>query len=215
MKESVQKTNYFLLGELIVIFILIPSSLAFDIAIWIKAALLTMSIVYVLITTIKSKTVSLKSLYEFPQESYWKHVLLRFGLLIVFTIAFMYFSEADKLFIVLRKNPVLWFSICCFYSIFSVFPQEFLYRTFFFTRYQSVFNKTYVLIIVNALVFSLAHVGFNNSLVLLITLAGGFVFAITYNKTRSLFFTSIEHAIYGAWLFTVGMGEMLAFPMTE
>jgi hypothetical protein len=23
---------------------------------------------------------------------------------------------------------------------------------------------------------------------------------------------SIEHAIYGNWLFTVGMGEMLAFP---
>jgi hypothetical protein len=25
--------------------------------------------------------------------------------------------------------------------------------------------------------------------------------------------TSIEHAIYGNWLFTIGMGEMLAFPM--
>jgi hypothetical protein len=26
---------------------------------------------------------------------------------------------------------------------------------------------------------------------------------------------SIEHAIYGNWLFTVGMGQMLAFPGME
>jgi membrane protease YdiL (CAAX protease family) len=51
-----------------------------------------------------------------------------------------------------------------------------------------------------------------NSLVMLLTFLGGILFAITFHKTRSTLLVSIEHAIYGIWLFTVGMGEMLAFP---
>jgi membrane protease YdiL (CAAX protease family) len=51
--------------------------------------------------------------------------------------------------------------------------------------------------------------------VLCITIIGGVIFAITFLRTRSLLLTSIEHALYGSWLFTAGMGEMLAFPMPQ
>jgi hypothetical protein len=44
---------------------------------------------------------------------------------------------------------------------------------------------------------------------------GGGIFAITFFRTRSLLLTSVEHALYGSWLFTLGIGEMLAFPMPE
>lgn len=44
-------------------------------------------------------------------------------------------------------------------------------------------------------------------------LIGGILFVITYTKSKSILLTSAEHAIYGNWLFTIGMGEMLAFPM--
>ena len=54
---------------------------------------------------------------------------------------------------------------------------------------------------------------FQNILVLFTTLIGGIFFTLTYNRSKSLLLTSIEHAIYGNWLFTIGMGEMLAFPM--
>jgi hypothetical protein len=53
---------------------------------------------------------------------------------------------------------------------------------------------------------------FKNTLVLFLTFLGGVLFALTYNKTRSTLLVSIEHAIYGSWLFTVGMGNMLGFP---
>jgi membrane protease YdiL (CAAX protease family) len=127
----------------------------------------------------------------------------------------MYFVDKENLFIIVRKNPALWILVVLFYSVFSVYPQEFLYRTFYFARYNKLFSNKKVLIIINAIVFSMAHLVFRNFLVLGLTLVGGLVFAITYNKSKSLTFTCLEHAIYGSWLFTVGMGEMLAFPLPE
>ena len=67
-------------------------------------------------------------------------------------------------------------------------------------------------IFLNATLFSLAHIFFRNTLVLILTFLGGLLFAFTYHKSKSTLLVSIEHAIYGNWLFTVGMGEMLAFP---
>jgi membrane protease YdiL (CAAX protease family) len=58
----------------------------------------------------------------------------------------------------------------------------------------------------------LAHLFFKNTLVIVLTFLGGILFAITYHKTNSTLLVSIEHAIYGCWLFTVGMGSMLGFP---
>jgi membrane protease YdiL (CAAX protease family) len=60
--------------------------------------------------------------------------------------------------------------------------------------------------------FSLAHIFFKSSLVLILTFIGGILFAITYKKTNSTLLVSIEHAIFGCWLFTVGMGTLLGFP---
>jgi membrane protease YdiL (CAAX protease family) len=66
--------------------------------------------------------------------------------------------------------------------------------------------------LINAALFSLAHVFFKNALVMLLTFTGGILFALTFRKTKSTLLVSIEHSIYGCWLFTVGMGEILGFP---
>ncbi len=99
-----------------------------------------------------------------------------------------------------------------FYSLFSVYPQEIIYRTFYFKRYSALFKNEKLFIFVNALVFSLAHLFFKSSLVIVLTFLGGLLFALTYLKTKSILLVSIEHAIYGCWLFTAGMGSMLGFP---
>jgi membrane protease YdiL (CAAX protease family) len=62
------------------------------------------------------------------------------------------------------------------------------------------------------MLFSWAHIFFKNSLVMILTFLGGILFAITFKKTQSTLLVSIEHAVYGCWLFTVGMGSMLGFP---
>ncbi|MCA9351767.1 CPBP family intramembrane metalloprotease, partial [Patescibacteria group bacterium] len=77
---------------------------------------------------------------------------------------------------------------------------------------RNLFQSDHQLILVNAILFSLCHLIFRNSLVLVLTFVGGVFFAFTYLDTKSTVLVSIEHAIYGSWLFTVGMGAMLAFP---
>ncbi len=208
-----QKSGTFLFVELTLLFVLIPCMLLLEIPVVIKAASVLSGIVYVIRIVVKNKLVTRHSLYTLRSISYWKYIIFRFVVLIVSTTLLMYFFNGEKLFLVVRRNIVFWLGLSLFYSTISVYPQEFLYRTFFFTRYGFLFKKPWVLIAVNAVLFSFAHVAFKNLLVLLLTLAGGVIFAITYSKTKSLLLTSIEHALYGSWLFTVGMGEMLAFPM--
>jgi len=54
-----------------------------------------------------------------------------------------------------------------------------------------------------------------SSLVLVMTFVGGALFSLTYFKTKSTTLVCIEHAIYGFWLFTVDLGQLLAFPGVE
>jgi len=124
----------------------------------------------------------------------------------------MFVVDKSNLFIVVKTKPSLWIMILFIYSFFSVYPQELIYRTFFFQRYESLFRSNLVFILVNAVVFSLAHIFFKNTLVMFLTFIGGILFALTFKKTKSTLLVSIEHAIYGCWLFTVGMGAMLGFP---
>ena len=205
----------YLLGELTLLFILIPCVLYFDIPGFIKAGFVLIGIAYVIRTVIKNQLIIRRSLYTLPLKSYWKVIVIRFMLLIIFSTILMYSSDSEKLFIVIKTNPVMWLMVSIMYSVVSVYPQEFLYRSFFFSRYGLLFKNPYLLIAVNALLFSFAHILFKNLFVLIITLIGGLIFAITFFRTRSLLLTSMEHALYGSWLFTVGMGEMLAFPMPE
>ena len=111
------------------------------------------------------------------------------------------------------NKPIKWLVLLFVYSFFSVYPQELVYRTFFFKRYDGLFKNEALFIFVNAILFSLAHLFFGSTLVLILTFLGGFLFAYTYKKTQSTLLVSIEHALYGCWLFTVGMGEMLGFPI--
>jgi membrane protease YdiL (CAAX protease family) len=71
------------------------------------------------------------------------------------------------------------------------------------------------LVFINGVLFSLAHLFFRNTLVSVLTFLGGLLFALTFLKYKSTLLVSIEHALYGNWLFTVGMGQMLAFPGME
>jgi hypothetical protein len=36
---------------------------------------------------------------------------------------------------------------------------------------------------------------------------GGVLFSKTWEDTGSLFLVSLEHALYGCWIFTLGLGE--------
>ncbi len=207
------RTPTYLAGELIILFVLLPLSLMLSIPPVFKIAGVLVGVVYCIWVARKYQLISLKSLYQINIGSYWKTILISLILVFVSSFIFMYILHPEDLFIVVKKKPLLWISILVFYAIFSVYPQELMYRSFFFKRYEQLFKNVNYLLLINIIIFPLAHVMFKNWLVLLVTLIGGILFALTYNKSKSVLLTSIEHSIYGNWLFTIGMGEMLAFPM--
>jgi len=107
----------------------------------------------------------------------------------------------------LRHNPGFWAIVMAAYPVVSVYPQGVLYRAFFFHRYQGLFPGHWAMILASAAAFGFLHIIFRNPLAVALTLAGGVLFASRYGETGSLATSSMEHALYGCWLFTVGLGQ--------
>ena len=92
------------------------------------------------------------------------------------------------------------------YPVFSVYPQSVLYRAFIFHRYQNLFGTGWGLVLASGSAFSFVHILFRNRLAVILTFPGGLLFAFRYFQTGSLLVSSLEHALYGCALFTVGLG---------
>ncbi|TWO33078.1 CPBP family intramembrane metalloprotease [Seonamhaeicola sediminis] len=206
------KTTIYKGIEFFLIFVLVPLSFTISYSTLIKIIIGVLGfsyIVYVLLNVEKKK---IEIATNLNWKRFWKETFLKFAIIIVFTTLFVWITDTELLFNVLINKPKLWMAILIIYSILSVYPQELIYRTFFFQRYQSLIKNEKFFLILNAVAFSLGHIFFNNLLVLVLTFLGGLLFASTFKRTNSTLLVSIEHAIYGCWLFTVGMGNMLGFP---
>jgi membrane protease YdiL (CAAX protease family) len=106
-----------------------------------------------------------------------------------------------------RQNPAFWAVVMVAYPIVSVYPQGILYRAFFFERYATIFPGKWAMIVASATAFAFLHIIFRNTLAVILTFLGGLLFAASYAETGSLAVSSFEHALYGCWLFTVGLGQ--------
>ena len=198
--------------ELFVIFIVIPLSFVIDYLPIAKLSIGLIGFLYIGFVLLRIEKIRYKIKKDLPWSMFWKRIGVKFFVIVLITTLYVWMIDRENFFTVVLNNPLLWIFILFFYSAFSVYPQELIYRTFFFQRYQNLFRSDKLFIFINAIVFSLAHLFFKNTLVLVLTFIGGLLFALTYQKTKSTFLVSIEHAIYGCWLFTVGMGSMLGFP---
>lgn len=200
------------LAELFTLFVLVPVSLVLDFSLWIKLGMGLVGFIYIIVVLLKIEKNKFRIAKNLIWKAFWQRTFIQLLIIALLTTLYVWFVDKESLFIVVRTKPGLWLFILFFYSVFSVYPQELIYRTFYFQRYQSLFKDENLFIIINAILFSLAHLFFRNTLVMVLTFIGGILFALSYKKTKSTLLVSIEHAIYGCWLFTVGMGSMLGFP---
>ncbi|WP_460219149.1 CPBP family intramembrane glutamic endopeptidase [Psychroserpens sp. MEBiC05023] len=200
------------LTEFFIIFILIPVSFAVTYPVWIKMVIGVLGFLYVLFVLLRVEKNKFKINQHLDWKTFFRYTFLKLAGIAILTTMYMWFVDKQNLFVVILNKPLLWLMILFIYSFFSVYPQELIYRTFFFQRYQSLFKDQRLFFVINAALFSLAHIFFGNGLVMILTFIGGLLFAFTFQNTKSTLLVSIEHAIYGCWLFTVGMGAMLGFP---
>lgn len=93
------------------------------------------------------------------------------------------------------------------YPLLSVLPQEFLFRAFFFHRYQPLFGEGAGIVLASALAFGFVHIIFGNWLAVVLSFFGGLLFATTYRLNRSMPLVWLEHALFGNLIFTIGLGR--------
>ena len=136
----------------------------------------------------------------------WPVMLRQFLLHAALITAGVYLFERDSLFALVRRAPALWAIIMLLYPLVSVYPQELIYRAFFFHRYRELFPTRWTLIAASAAAFGFMHIVFENALAVVLTLGGGWLFAHTYERSRSLLASAAQHALYGCFIFTIGLG---------
>lgn len=111
------------------------------------------------------------------------------------------------LFSFVRRAPLLWAAVMVLYPLCSVLPQEFLFRAYFFRRYRELFGGGSGMIAASALAFGFVHIIFGNWLAVALSAIGGILFSTTYVRTASLSLVWLEHALFGNFLFTIGLGQ--------
>ncbi len=140
-------------------------------------------------------------------------VLVRFVLLAgVLALAVVVYdarwNSGDALLLQLpRQKTVLWAIIMVGYPLASVYPQEVIWRPLFFHRYGPSLGVTGT-VVASALSFGLVHILFGSWLSVALTAVGGLMFASTYARTGSTLLASVEHALYGCFAFTIGIGGL-------
>ena len=135
--------------------------------------------------------------------------ILRWGISAVLLAAVLWVWAPERLFSLPRRSTLLWALVCVLYPLVSVVPQGLLYRAFFHHRYAVLFGAGRGMAFAGTLAFAWAHIVFLNPVALLLTLAGGWFFARTYQESRSVPAASLEHAAYGDLVFTLGWGSYL------
>lgn len=138
----------------------------------------------------------------------FKRLIIRFLLFIPSVIILTIILSPLHFFRFPIEQPFKWAITALLYPLFSALPQEILYRVFFFDRYQPIFGKKSTLFFANAAAFSFLHIIYNNPVAPVLTFAGGYLFSNTYKSTDSLPVTTLEHSVYGYFIFTVGLGQM-------
>jgi membrane protease YdiL (CAAX protease family) len=134
-------------------------------------------------------------------------VLVRDAVCLAFLGLAVRLFQPELLFSLLKHRPWLWAFIMVLYPLVSVYPQELLYRAFFFHRYRPLFGSGWTLLLASALAFGLVHIVFGNWLSVALCMIGGVLFSYTYQQSDSLLLTCLEHSIFGNFIFTIGLGQ--------
>ncbi len=101
-----------------------------------------------------------------------------------------------------------------FYLLFSVIPQEIIFRFLFFYRYKDYFDKFEILLL-NSLVFSFCHLIYFDIYILLFSFVGNLLFMFNYMKNKSLLVVIVEHFLLGQTLIILGFFDNFNFSLIK
>ncbi len=194
--------------ELGMLFMALPVVFYYEVLSVPKIAALLFVALFCLFVLWRDKSYDLKNLFNKPgKPGLVKELIWKGGLVALVLIIFVLILQPEELFIFPQEQSLTWVMVMILYPFLSALPQELLYREYFFHRYDQLFKKEWVLMLMSALSFSFLHIIYDNLWAIILSFIGGLIFAQTYRITRSLYWVSLEHALYGCLVFTIGLGN--------
>jgi membrane protease YdiL (CAAX protease family) len=209
MKAMVARRGY-ILAELCVLMVGMPIALMTVLPLGALVLLLWGTTLYVYVLQWKLRPAGVHHhgwQWQVGDRGFLRPMLLRLAFCSVLMVGLTVFFMPEKLFVLVHERPLLWAMVMVLYPLLSVVPQEIIFRHFFFWRYASVFRSPFAMILASGLLFGFVHIIFQNWVAPSLCVIGGWMFAHTYHKTRSLPLVTLEHALYGCMVFTVGLGR--------
>ncbi len=203
--------NIYLWLEFVGIFIVIP------LLVWQRVIDTPLIMIPVILVCIPA-TIWLVKKHGFTRKLFWlgdrdaeyTHIITiinRFLLISIVLFFIVFLAYPLHLFDMPRNMTRTWLLLLLIYPVISVYPQELLYRVFFFHRYKGLLKNPQILFVLNAVLFGWMHIVFHNLLAVIFSIVAGLLFADTYRKTQSMRLTCLEHTLYGYLIFTLGYGE--------
>jgi membrane protease YdiL (CAAX protease family) len=197
-----------LAAEMTALFVVIPLLFYYRVLPNVPLPFLLLTVVVVYLFLRRDPTFDRRHLWKFSGvRNGLKPILIRAAVLCTLLGLGVWLFMPDRLFSFVRRAPVFWAVIMVLYPLLSVYPQEVLFRAFFFHRYRQLFGQGVITVVASAVLFGFVHIVFGRWISVLLSGAGGFLFASTYFHSGSLALACIEHAVYGNFIFTIGLGE--------
>ena len=213
MKQLLQASIKVKILEIVFLFVVSPIVLFLSIPVLYKVTYVMLGVVYITLISIFIEKFFKNKIDKKAKQSIFKNIGTRFLIISITTTLVLYFQNKELLFNVIFSKPGLWLKFSGVYILFSVIPQEMIYRTFFVKRYKELVKNEWLFILINSILFSFAHIWFRSFTVLAFTFVGSLLFITTYLKAKSTWLIILEHSLYGVWLYTVGYGELFMFPV--
>lgn len=199
-----------LLVEILIIFIVLPVLAYQNLLPFPKPALLVLVAFYAIVVAYRSSKNRRLRYWtgDFKIRRFTLYlILIRFLIASILVLSYVRLFEPAHYLKMPLEQTSLWLTILLLYPFSSALPQEWIYRNFFFKRYAPLFPAVYRRIIASIFLFTFLHIVYDAWFTLLLSAIGGAIFTHTYLKTQSLWWTTIEHTLYGILIFTSGLGH--------
>ena len=194
--------------EFLLIFVCLPVLIA-----WLKPRGYVYGILWAL-TAFCAQLLQHQYHWRFKDDWNWKgltraeirRITLRFIPLAFALTIFTFCMIPDQMFSLPRHSLIMWATIMLVYPPMSILPQEVVYRSFFLRRYTPLVRNPEHVRVLCAVAFGWMHIIMLNWPAVVLSMIGGFFFADTYQRSKSLAAACFEHMLYGCYIFTVGLG---------
>lgn len=108
-----------------------------------------------------------------------------------------------------KREPLLFAGALIGYPVFSAYPQEVIFRAYFYERFRPILPRTWQLVTMNVLLFGWVHIFFGGWIMPVLGATGALLFSRTYFRSGSLLQAGIEHGLWGGLLLSTGTGWAL------